>query len=97
MARLQNTGKINFLRVNDVGGGFGPDDDKINVEVVTRISSAPKRAMGFQLRNDKHRAARQGMLDLLRDAFTHGHTAVIDYDLDDGKQNGMLVRVALKK
>lgn len=53
--------------------------------------------MGFQLRDDQHRAARQGMLDLLREAFTHDWTVLIDYsiDLDSGEKNGEAIRVAL--
>jgi hypothetical protein len=37
------------------------------------------------------------MLDLLRDAFNHGWTCVLDYDIADGKKNGVIIRVALKK
>jgi hypothetical protein len=53
--------------------------------------------MGFQLRNDESRPVRQGMLDLLRDAFNHNWTVVIDYtiDLDAGQKNGRIRRTAL--
>lgn len=97
MALLASTGNVTFLRVHDVGSAFGPPSDRIDTEVVVKISSQPNRAMGFQLRNDANRAARQGMLDLLRDAFNHNWTVTIDYDLDDGKKNGVAIRVALKK
>lgn len=97
MARLQDTGKLTFLRVHDVGTGFGPDSDKIDVEVVMKLSSEPDMAMGFQLRNDGDRPARQGMLDLLRDAFNNNWTVVVDYDIDSGKKNGVAMRVALRK
>lgn len=100
MSRLiQSRGKVTFLRVHDVGTRFGPGDDQIDVEVVWKLSSVPDRHIGFQLRDDKHRAARQGMLDLLRDAFTHDHTALVDYsiDLDNDKKNGEAIRVALTK
>jgi hypothetical protein len=97
MALLQSSGKVSFLRVHEVGSGFGPPTDQIDVEVVFRLDSQPDRAMGFQLRNDGNRPVRQGMLDLLRDAFAHQSTAVVDFDLDAGKNNGVAIRVALRK
>jgi hypothetical protein len=96
---IQSSGKLTFLRAHDVGSGFGPPSDFINVEVVIKLDAQPEKAMGFQLRNDDNRPARQGMLDLLRDAFNHNWTVVIDYsiDLDAGKTNGEILRTALKK
>jgi len=97
MALLQTTGKLTFLRVHDVGGGFGPPSDFIDTEAVLKLSTQPGRAMGFQLRNDANRPARQGMLDLLRDAFNNNWTVSVDYNLDAGRQNGVAIRVALVK
>ena len=97
MALLQSTGKLTFLRVHDVGTAFGPPTDRIDVEVVMKVSSQPDRAMGFQLRNDGNRPARQGMLDLLRDAFNHNWNVTVDYNLDTGRKNGVAIRVALTK
>jgi len=96
-ALLQTTGKVTFLRVHDVGTGFGPSDDQIDVEVVFRLDSQPRKAFGFQVRDDANRAARQGMLDLLRDAFEHGWTVVTDFEVDDpdNDNNGVAIRVAL--
>jgi hypothetical protein len=97
MPRLQSSGKLTFLRVHDVGTKFGPPSDQINVEAVIKLNTEPDRAMGFQLRNDGNRPARQGMLDLLRDAFNNNWTVTVDYDIDDGKKNGVAMRVALRK
>jgi hypothetical protein len=97
MALLQSTGKLTFLRVHDVGTKFGPATDQIDVEAVMKLSSQPDRSMGFQLRNDSNRPARQGMLDLLRDAFDHNWTVTVDYNVDSGKKNGVAIRVALTK
>lgn len=97
MALLASTGRVTFLRVHDVGTAYGPANDRIDVEVVCQLDSRPGQAFGFQLRDDKHRFARQGMLDLLRDAFRHGTTVVIDYNIGDGKKNGVIIRTALKK
>ena len=97
MALLQSTGKVTFLRVHDVGTAFGPASDRIDTEVIVKLSTEPERAMGFQLRDDANRPARQGMLDLLRDAMNHNWTASVDYNLGSGKKNGVAIRVALQK
>jgi hypothetical protein len=62
-----------------------------------KLDTQPNRAMGFQLRNDSKRPARQGMLDLLRDAFNNNWTVSVDYNLDSGKNNGVVIRIALLK
>jgi len=96
-ALIQATGKITLLRAHDVGTGFGPPADFINVEVVIRLDSQPNQAMGFQLRDDGNRPARQAMLDLLRDAFNHNWTVTVDYELAPGDSNGVILRVWLTK
>jgi hypothetical protein len=101
--RLHATGKITLLRVHELGTGFGPNTDFINVEVVCQLSSKPGQSFGFQLRNDNKLPARQGMFDLLRDAFNHNWTVHIEYDIDPGndvspgKKNGVIIRVWLTK
>jgi hypothetical protein len=97
MALLGSSGRLTFLRVHDVGTGFGPPSDFIDVEVVVKLDSKPSNAFGFQLRNDNNRPARAGMLDLLRDAFNHNWVVAIDYNLDTGKTNGIIIRTALTK
>lgn len=94
---LQSCGKVTFLRAHDVGGGFGPPNDFIDVEVVTKLNTFPARAMGFQLRNDNNEPARHGMLDLLRDAFSNNANVCLDYFLVPGRNNGVIIRVALNK
>jgi hypothetical protein len=49
------------------------------------------------LRNDNNRPAREGMLDLLRDAFNNNTTVIIDYNIPSGKKNGVIIRLALTK
>jgi hypothetical protein len=94
---LKSSGKLTFLRVHDVGTGFGPPADFIDVEVVTALHTRPGEFFGFQLRDDRQRAARQGMLDLLRDAFNHGWTVVLEYEVDRPKKQAVIIRVALQK
>lgn len=96
MAVLQSSGKLKLLRVHDVGGKFGPPTDQLDVEVIFQLRN-DDRFFGFQLRNDKHRLARGGMLDLLRDAFNHDWTVTTDFDIDAGKKNGRAFRVWLTR
>jgi photosystem II stability/assembly factor-like uncharacterized protein len=89
---LAAEGKLTFLRVHDVGTGWGPSDDFLDVEVVLRLDSAPGRAFGFQLRTDANEGARHGMLDLLRDAFNQDRRVRVDY-VRTGLDNGRVLRV----
>ena len=91
------SGRITFLRVHDVGSKFGPPSDEIDVEVVIQLNGNTAESFGFQLRNDNQRAARQGMLDLLRDAFNNNWTVHVDYDVIPPKRNGVIFRVAVTK
>lgn len=99
MNRLQSSGKLNFLRVHDVGTKYGPPADQIDVEVVFHLDTEPGKAFGFKLRNDTQRLAHQGMLDLLRDAYAGNMKVTTDYDIDSdhGKKNGVAMRVWLTK
>lgn len=96
---ISSTGKVKELRVVELGTKHGPPTDQIDVEVVAELDTVPDRGMGFQLRDDQNRPVRQGMLDLLRDAFQLGCQTRIEYsiDLDAGKKNGVILRVILIK
>jgi hypothetical protein len=92
------SGQLSLLRVHDRGSGFGPPNDFIDVEVVVQFAGRPVvDAFGFQLRSDANLPARQGMLDLLRDAFNHGWTANIDHETPPGKHKGIIIRVWVTK
>ena len=97
VVREQTSGKVSYLRVHDVGTGYGPLSDEIDVEVVVKLSNQPDNAFGFQLRRNNNRVAAQGMLDLLRDAFNYDHQVTIDYWIDPGKKNGKIMRVWLTR
>ncbi|TMH28310.1 MAG: hypothetical protein E6H66_21970 [Betaproteobacteria bacterium] len=86
-------GRITFLRVHDVGTGWGPPTDFLDVEVVLMLDTLPGRGFGFQLRADSEEAARHAMLDLLRDAFDRNGRVTIDY-VKTGLRNGRILRVA---
>ena len=90
-------GRLSLLRVHELGTKYGPPSDQIDVEVVVQFQGSPNRAFGCRLRDDARGPAREGMLGLLRDGFNHGWIVGIDYDITEGKSNGVLMRVWLTK
>ena len=98
MALLNTSGKIKMLRVNEVGDRFGPAGDSIEAEVIVQLDhQTGDTASGFKLRADANQPVRQGMLDLLRDAFNHGWRVHFDHEVPAGKQKGTIVRVWVTK
>jgi hypothetical protein len=91
------SGQLSLLRVHERGGKFGPPADQIDVEVVVKFVHQPTRAYGFQLRSDANGPAREGMLGLLRDGFNHGWTVNMDFDIQPGHNNAIIIRVWLTK
>jgi hypothetical protein len=92
---LEKTGKIVFLRAHDLGTGFGPPNDQLDVEAVFCLNAIAEGAFGFQLRNDNNLPARQAMFSLLRDAFVNNLPVTADFLIDTGKKNGVAIRIAL--
>jgi hypothetical protein len=86
------TGNVSFLRVHD-GGGFGPPDDHLDVEVIFKLDTQPNRAFGFGLDDDAAGPAHDGMLGLLRDAMAHGLEVATDYRQVLGKRNSIAFRI----
>lgn len=98
MSLLNISGKIKLLRVNEVGDRFGPTADFIEAEVIVQLDSHPAgSASGFKLRADANQPVREGMLDLLRDAFTHGWRVHFDHEVPAGKKNGTITRAWVTK
>ena len=96
MELIRRSGRVTFLRVND-RSGYGPNDDFIDGEAIGKLSSEPTHAFGFTLRNDDRLPAHQGMLDLLRDGLIHSQLqTTVDYYLEEGHNNGMVIRVELR-
>ena len=94
---LEKTGKVVFLRAHDLGTGYGPPNDALDVEAVFILNAIGQGAYGFQLRNDANLPARQAMFSLLRDAFVNNLPVTADYLIDTGKQNGVAIRIALTR
>jgi len=88
----QVSGKITFLRVHQLGSGYGPPTDFIDVEVVLKLDTQSGKSFGFQLRNDAQLPVHKGMLQDIRGAFEENATVYIDYD-DLGQNNSVILRV----
>jgi hypothetical protein len=86
------TGLITMLRVHDQGTGFGPHYDYMDVEVVITLDSQPGKAFGLQLRQNPNGAAASGMLDVLRDCFSHRRPVTVDFTRT-GCRSGTILRV----
>ncbi|WP_157961103.1 hypothetical protein [Lutibacter citreus] len=99
----QTSGKLSFLRINEVGSGFGPNSDSIDSEVIIKFANNTNMAFGFQLRNDKNSLVHQGMLDLLRDAFDKDYKVTINFTARKGNdvrppdKNGEILRLWITK
>jgi hypothetical protein len=87
-------GRLTFVRVHDAGG-FGPDSDHLDAEVIFKLDTHPDRAFGFQLRDDAGRPAHEGMLMLLRDAMAHDFDVATDYRQVLNKANSIAFRIEL--
>jgi hypothetical protein len=97
MAFIEEGGKVTHLQVRDVGFGFGPQGDQIQAEAILHLNNDTSRGRGFTLRTDGNRVAHQGMLDLLRNAFTYNSKVVLNSEVPDGKKNGITKVVLLTK
>jgi hypothetical protein len=91
---LAAQGRIRLLRVHDVGTGFGPASDFIDVEVVVRLDSEPRKAFGFQLRPDVVEPRNVAMLGSLRSALTRSVPVRIEYTRT-GLRTGRIHRVTV--
>jgi hypothetical protein len=85
-------GRITLLRIHDVGTGFGPPGDRLDGEVVVFLDTEPEKAFGFQLRTGSDQRVAEGMLAVLRDAFSHDRAVRLEF-LRTGCRTGRIVRV----
>jgi hypothetical protein len=98
MADLKSVkGKITYLRVHELGGGFGPATDFLEAEAIIRLSVDPQKAFGIPLRPDNKLASHTAMLGLLQEAFKNNWEVTVEYLIDPGKQNGLIQRVIVTK
>ena len=71
---LSASGRITFLRANDIGTGFGPPSDFLDVEVIVQLDSQPGKSFGFQLRADGNEDAATACLILCGRPFAQIET-----------------------
>lgn len=89
---LNATGRVTLLRAHDVGTGFGPPDDRIDVEGVLQVDTQPGMSFGLTLRTGADSADHAAMFDLLRDALRRNRPITFDY-VRTGFRSGRLIRV----
>jgi photosystem II stability/assembly factor-like uncharacterized protein len=85
-------GRVTLLRVHELGSGYGPADDQLDAEVIVWLDSQPEKAFGFQLRKDDARAAAEGKLSLLRNAFDRDARVHIEF-IRTGCRTAQVIRV----
>jgi hypothetical protein len=93
MGSLQTAiGRITFLRVHDVGGGFGPPHDRLDAEVIVLLDSEAEKAFGLKLRPGPDARAAKAMLGLLRDAFRRNAIIRLEF-FRSGCRTGTINRI----
>lgn len=86
-------GKLTFLRVHELGTGYGPSDDFLDAEAIVKLDGVPDKSFGLALRADAQLPARRGMLHLLEDAYEHKWKVGVEYVVRPAHKNGRIVRV----
>ncbi|MBK9717000.1 MAG: hypothetical protein IPO85_05720 [Saprospiraceae bacterium] len=86
--------KINLLRVHDVGTGYGPSSDALDVEVVITLNSEPNKYFGFKMRIGTNGLTHKHFLETLRFAFKKDLPVKIEY-IKTGIHSGEIFRVIL--
>ncbi len=94
---LEANGKVKAIRTHDLGTGYGPDTDYIDVEVVVVLDSMPDDRFGFQLRQEPTLPSREGMFQLLVSAMQNDWNVTLDYYSEPNKNNHILFRVWVSK
>ena len=90
---LNTSGRLTFLRVHDVGTGWGRPPNELDAEVILMLDSDPGLAFGFQLRPGNEADTRSAMLALLRAALVENGVVSLDF-VRTGPRVGMVIRVA---
>ena len=96
MTCVNRSGKLRFLRINDLDHGSGAPDDAIHAEVTAALLDTDE-GYAFALNDDDpNLASCQTMLTTLRDAFYHGRPVGLSIDLPEGEKHGQLRRVQMQ-
>jgi photosystem II stability/assembly factor-like uncharacterized protein len=89
---LSIEGKPNFLRVHDVGTKYGPPNDVLDAEVITKLDTDSRKYFGTQLRPGNQESAHVEMLNHLRMAFEENMKIKLEY-IRTGINSGKILRV----
>ena len=90
-------GKITSLRVQFFGARRGNESGKMDTEVAVQLDTEPQKVFGLRLRRGRGEPVREGMLNLLRDAFNHNWTVNLLYWQEPDTENLIIYRVWLTK
>lgn len=78
-SQLSVGGNVTSIDIRDIGTGYGPPSDFMDVDVIINLDSRPYMAFGFQLRNDANLNTHTVMLDLLKKAYINNWQVAIDF------------------
>ena len=92
---LRAAGRVTFLRIQEVGSGWGSGANFLDVELVVRLDSQPEYAFGLQLRPGSQEYAALGAVDHLRRSMRRNSVIDIDYRRT-GFRSGTIIRVTQK-
>ncbi|AFL82113.1 hypothetical protein Aeqsu_2660 [Aequorivita sublithincola DSM 14238] len=76
---LSAEGKINFLRLHNVGGGYGSGYDMLDAEVIVKIDSQTEMSFGMQLRKNENEKSALNMYRMLQKAFQQNENIMLEY------------------
>jgi len=93
---LAAEGQVTFLRVNEIGAGFGDTADHLDAEVIVKLDNHSGESFGFQLRRDANEKTHTRMLDVLRGAFNKEQRVHLEYSRT-GRTTGQVIRVSLTR
>ena len=86
-------GKITSLRAQFFGARHGNESGKMDTEVAVQLDTEPQKVFGLWLRRGRSEPVREGMLNLLRDAFNHNWTVNLLYWQEPDTENLIIYRV----
>ncbi len=89
------SGKVEFLRVNDMGVAYGPPADRIHAEVIFKLVERPNLFLGFQLREGNDLIANQASLEILQEAFRGDMRVNVTYDQSSNSNKGTVKAVTI--
>ena len=88
-------GKITLFRAQMKGLEIGPENDRLDAEVLITLDSEPNTVFGIRLHEDEPSA--REMIETLREAYLHDMPVTVQAPKSPGKKNLRIVWVQLGK